>query len=79
VAASATAQQYQEKITVERILIDARVTDDRGEPILGLTAADFRVRIDGLIAKESAGWIPETAAARKFADIDQRFLRTGRH
>jgi VWFA-related protein len=71
-ATIATAQQYQEKITVERILIDVRVTDARGEAILGLKPADFRVRIDGQPAKvESVDWIPETAAARELADIDQ--------
>jgi VWFA-related protein len=63
--------QVQEHITVERIIVDARVTDDRGNPITGLTAADFRVRIDGKPARvESAEWIPETAAARELAAID---------
>ncbi|HMC21837.1 MAG TPA: VWA domain-containing protein [Thermoanaerobaculia bacterium] len=71
-AATATAQQYQEKITVERILIDARVTDSRGDPILGLTPADFRVRIDGKPARvESVDWIPDTALARDLADVDR--------
>jgi VWFA-related protein len=65
-------QQYQEKIIVERILIDARVTDSHGNPIVGLTPADFQVLIDGKKAKvESAEWIPETAAARELADIDR--------
>ena len=64
-------QQYQEKIVVERILVDARVTDYSGDPILGLTPADFRVRIDGKPAiVESADWIPETEAARAIAGID---------
>src|SRR5437762_3014392 len=67
-----TTQQYQEKITVERILVDARVTDSRGNPITGLTPADFRVLIDDKPAKvESVDWIPETAAARELADIDR--------
>lgn len=64
-------QQYQEKIVVERILVDARVTDYSGDPILGLSPTDFRVRIDGKPAiVESADWIPETAAAREIAGID---------
>jgi VWFA-related protein len=72
IAGTIEAQQYQEKITVERILIDARVTDSHGNPITGLTTADFRVRIDGKPAKvESVDWIPETAAARELADIDR--------
>lgn len=71
VALLANAQEFQEKITVERILIDARVTDSKGEPILGLTPADFRVRIDGKPAVvESVDWIPETALARDLAEID---------
>jgi len=66
-----TTQQFQEKITVERILVDARVTDSHGEPIVGLKPADFRVRIDGLPAEvEAADWIPETAAARALAQVD---------
>src|SRR5216117_1210654 len=72
IAGTVDAQQYQEKITVERILIDARVTDYRGNPITGLTAANFRVRVDGKPARvESVDWIPETAAARELADIDR--------
>ncbi|HXH42000.1 MAG TPA: VWA domain-containing protein [Thermoanaerobaculia bacterium] len=63
--------QVQEQITVERILVDTRVTDDHGNPITSLKAADFRVRIDGKPASvESAEWIPETAAARELAEID---------
>jgi len=72
-APAATPQQpYQEKITVERILIDARVTDLRGNPILGLAPSDFVVRIDGKRAEiESVEWVPETAAARALANIDR--------
>jgi VWFA-related protein len=63
--------QVQEHITVERIIVDARVTDDRGNPITGLKASDFKVRIDGKpAAVESSEWIPETAAARELASID---------
>ena len=60
-----------ETITVERIIVDARVTLANGEAILGLTAKDFDVRVDGVLAKvESADWIPDTAAAREIAGID---------
>jgi len=63
--------QVKEQITVERILIDARVTNDSGDPVLGLTRDDFRVKIDGkLAAVESAEWIPESALARDLASID---------
>lgn len=64
--------QTSDTITVERILIDARVTDPAGEPVLGLTPDEFRVRIDGKVAKvESVDWIPETAAARELASAER--------
>lgn len=67
------AAQVQEQITVERILIDARVTDYDGDPVLGLTPADFTVKVDGRLARvESAGWIPETAAQREIAGLDEQ-------
>lgn len=61
--------QVAEQITVERVLVDARVTDRRGNAIAGLKASDFAVRIDGKPATvESAEWIPESAVAREAAD-----------
>jgi VWFA-related protein len=69
--AGSLVAQVQEQITVERILVDTRVTDDRGNPITGLKASDFHVRVDGKPASvESIEWIPETAAARELANID---------
>src|SRR5438128_5156299 len=69
--ATAAHAQVQEKITVERILIDARVTNDSGDPILGLKPEDFRVKIDGKLARvESVDWIPESTVARELANID---------
>ena len=66
------AAQLQQQITVERVIVDARVTDSRGDAITNLTAADFRVRIDGKAATiESAEWIPETAVTRELAAIDK--------
>jgi VWFA-related protein len=62
----------QDRIVVERILVDARVVSGVGEPITGLGVADFKVRIDGKPAVvESVDWIPETTAARELADIDK--------
>lgn len=61
-----------ETITVERIILDARVTDDNGDPITGLKPSDFVVKVDGRKAiVESAEWIPESAAARALADIEK--------
>ena len=69
--AQETQQKVGETITVERIIIDTRVTDDRGDPILNLAASDFRVKIDGKpAAVESVLWVPETAAYRDMADVE---------
>jgi VWFA-related protein len=69
-SSASALSQVTEKISVERVIVDARVTDDHGDPITDLEAKDFRVRIDGKPVKvESAEWIPETAAARGLASI----------
>ena len=52
------AKPYTERVDVHRVLLDVRVTDGLGQPIEGLTAADFAVRIDGKPARvESASWV----------------------
>lgn len=49
----------QGQITVERIIIDAHVIDDRGNPLEDLRPSDFKVLIDGEPAQiESVEWIP---------------------
>lgn len=58
--ATATAQdiRFDETIDVERVVVDARVVDGRGRPLLGLSPGDFRVRVDGRdVALETAQWI----------------------
>ena len=58
--------KMQEQITVERVIVDARVTDANGNPIAGLKPSDFRVRIDGKPAVvEAADWIADTAVQRE--------------
>jgi VWFA-related protein len=64
---------------VTRILIDARVFDDRGHPITDLTPSDFVVRIAGRAARvESAEWVgdvqgePPRAPAGDAAGRDRR-------
>src|ERR1043165_5574526 len=58
--------KLQEQITVERVIVDARVTDSNGEPITGLKPSDFIVKIDGKRAVvEAADWIADTAAQRE--------------
>jgi VWFA-related protein len=67
--AAAMQQQQpglQEQITVERVIVDARVTDNLGNPIAGLKPSDFRVKIDGRPATvESVDWIADTATQRE--------------
>ncbi len=54
------AAQFQESITVARILLDVRVTDSYGKPITDLTPADFNVKLGGKDAKvESVTWIDD--------------------
>lgn len=68
-----TAQQlprYTERVDVTRVLVDARVTDGQGQPVLGLEPDDFRVRIDGRPARvESVQWIAGGAVDREGAPI----------
>jgi VWFA-related protein len=55
-----TAQQrpFVERVEVARVLVDARVFDDRGRPIRDLQPSDFAVKIDGKAARvESAEWV----------------------
>lgn len=53
--------QYQETITVSRVLIDARVTHPNGTPITDLTPEDFVVKIGGAPATvASATWTDES-------------------
>ncbi len=70
IAAAAMAQTPPpliEKIEVERVIIDARVTNIDGEPILGLQRGDFRVRIDGKpVEIESVDWISESRDVAQF-------------
>lgn len=59
--ALAAPQQYQETITVQRVLVDLRVTTYEGEQIADLTPADFTVKIGGKSAEiEALEWIDDT-------------------
>ena len=50
---------FREEARVERVVVDAYVTDRSGDPIPDLGPADFRVRVDGrTVELESAEWIP---------------------
>ncbi len=65
---------FTEEARVDRVVIDAHVTYDDGEPIRDLVASDFIVRVDGRrVPLESAEWVPassnEFAASLKPGDI----------
>ncbi|MDQ2971189.1 MAG: hypothetical protein M3R34_08620, partial [Acidobacteriota bacterium] len=50
---------YREEARVERVVLDAHVTDSRGESIPGLEPRDFRVVVDGRpVPLESVEWLP---------------------
>jgi VWFA-related protein len=52
------ASRYTEQVDVERVLVDVRVLDNEGLPVLGLGADDFSVKIGGKpVPIESTMWI----------------------
>ena len=54
------AQQprFAERVDVSRVIVDVRVVDNRGGPIVDLVVEDFAVKIDGKAARvESARWV----------------------
>ena len=57
--AAASAQvRIEERVTVQRVLVDVRVTDERGQPVTDLSASDFSVDLDGRRARvEWSQWI----------------------
>ena len=58
--------RFEEKLEVTRVVVDARVLDSRGRPILGLGPGDFRVKVDGkAVPLESAEWVPGAPEAAK--------------
>lgn len=56
-AAAQPPPRFAERVDVERVIVDARVLDDQGNPVHGLTAGDFEVIVDGRTARvETATW-----------------------
>ena len=61
VVVSAQQPQRVERVDVARVLIDARVVDATGQPVLGLDSENFEVEIDGQHARvESVQWNGDT-------------------
>jgi VWFA-related protein len=64
--------RYVERVEVARVLVDVRTVDHAGQPILGLTADNLQVRIDGKAARvESVQWVTGTLASTP-AEVDPR-------
>ncbi|TAM44737.1 MAG: VWA domain-containing protein [Acidobacteria bacterium] len=60
--AAAQAMRVREHVEVPRVVVDVRVVDRRGDPVMGLAPADFRALVDGApAAVESAEWVAGTA------------------
>lgn len=59
------SQVSRESVTVERIVLDLRVTDTFGNPVRDLRPSDLRVRLGGKAAEiESVEWIPAGSESR---------------
>ena len=74
-----TAQQrpFVERVEVARLLVDARVFDDRGGLIPDLQPSDFAVKIDGKPARvESAEWVGSFADSVQAATGEVREPRS---
>src|SRR5262245_49694633 len=60
-AASSAADERPRQlpgVEVSRVVIDARILDGHGRPVLGLTPEDFRLEVDGKpVALDSVDWI----------------------
>lgn len=55
-------EPFSERVDVARVLIDVRVVDDFGRPVLGLDVDDFEVEIDDKpVRVESAEWVDGAA------------------
>lgn len=55
--------RYAETIDVASVLVDVRVLDDKGSPILGLDASDFLVSLGGKAVRvQSCAWIGDAVS-----------------
>jgi VWFA-related protein len=52
--------RFRDRVDVESVVVDARVVDGAGRPILGLTPRHFRVKVDGReVPLQSVTWVAE--------------------
>jgi VWFA-related protein len=54
--------RFRDRVDVESVVVDARVVDGAGRPILGLTPSDFRLKVDGrAVPVQSVSWVDDSA------------------
>jgi len=57
-------RRYQDTVSAERVVVDVHAIDNAGEPLLGLSAADFTLRVDGKpVPIESVEWIAGSSSS----------------
>jgi VWFA-related protein len=65
--------RFKERVAVARLIVDTRVLDDHGNPVLGLAADAFRVKVDGRLARvETATWVGGEDAGSSAGPVDAR-------
>lgn len=70
---------FEEHVEVERLILDAYITDSRGNPVEGLTPEDLEVRIGGEVAEiEAVDWIPVEQRIVEAAGEEPVVMRQGR-
>ena len=51
--------RFRDRVDVESVVIDARVVDGAGRPVLGLGPRDFRLKVEGReVPVDSVTWVP---------------------
>ena len=71
----AAQPSLREDVEVHRVLIDARVVGRGGEPVLGLSAQDFVVRVDGLPARvDAVDWVGSGGSAAAASSQEPRLV-----
>src|SRR5437764_14153178 len=66
-ALSALAQElrdrFRESVSADRVVVDVHAIDNVGNPVTGLSATDFVLRVDGRpVSIESVEWVSSEAA-----------------
>jgi len=57
-------RRYQDTVSAERVVVDVHAIDNAGEPVLGLSAGDFTLRVDGKpVPIESVEWIAGSSSS----------------